>query len=180
MGGDDPGIGRNAVAGFQQQHVAGHEMRGLHQRGLAVAAHPGDGRQHVLQRRQRGLGPMFLEKAEQGVDEDDDGDDHGVLEIAHRARQHGRAEQDDDEKAPELVEKLEPDRARRRFGETVGAVALEAGLRLGDRQSRRRIDCQPTGDGFQGFRRARAGPRRRHWVRAGTKTLRFSLYAATG
>lgn len=150
VGGDDPGIGRNAVAGLQQQDVAGHEIDGLHQRGLAVAAHPGDGRQHAFNAARRPR-PGVPGKAQQGVDEDDDGDDHGVLEIAHRARQHRRAEQNENEEAPELVEELEPDRARRRFGETVGTVALEAGLRFGGGQSRRWIDRQLTGDGFSGF-----------------------------
>jgi hypothetical protein len=44
-----PGIGRNAVAGFEQQNVAGHQISRLDLLHLTIATHPGAGRQHVFQ-----------------------------------------------------------------------------------------------------------------------------------
>ena len=134
MGGQHARIGRNAVAGLEQQEVAGHEMLRGHERRPGAATHACDGRQHVLQRRQRRLGAMLLEEAECGVEQHHDGDDDRVLEVADRAGQHGCADQHDDEKVPELVEELAPRWARRLFGEAVGAALGQphGGLRIGE------------------------------------------------
>ncbi len=122
MGDEDAGVGRHAVAGFEQQNVAGNQVDGGNHGLVPGPAHPGNRRQHVAQGGQRRLGPVLLEEAEGGVDEDDDGDDHGILEVADNAGQHGGTEENDDEKTAELVDELKPGRTRRFFGQLVGAV----------------------------------------------------------
>ena len=92
---------------------------------FAVAAHAGGWRQHVLQRRERRFGAVFLEEAERRVEQHDDGDDCGVLEFADGARQQRGTEQDHDKQALELVEELSPGRAWRFLGQPVGAVLRE-------------------------------------------------------
>lgn len=113
-----------AVARFEQQDVAGRQADRRDDRGMALAAYPGSGDQHVLQRRQRSLGAMFLEEAQQCVKcvkNDNDADNHGVLDVADNTGQYRRAEQDQHQEAPELVEQLDPGRTWRLFRETVGA-----------------------------------------------------------
>ena len=73
---------------------------------------------------------MLLIEAEHGIEGDHDEDDDHVLDIANKQRQPRRDEQDDDQHALELVDELEPGRARRRLGEPVGAVLREASFGL--------------------------------------------------
>jgi hypothetical protein len=52
---------------------------------------------------------------------DNDADNHGVLDVADNTGQYRRAEQDQHQEAPELVEQLDPGRTWRLFREMVGA-----------------------------------------------------------
>ena len=119
---EDAPVGRDAVAGFEQQQVARNQARCFDLAHLAAAAHAGGWRQHVLEGGQRGFGAVFLEETEGRVEQDHDPDDDGVLDLADRAGEDRSAEQDDDQGIAELVEELQPRRPRRLLGEDVGAV----------------------------------------------------------
>ena len=73
---------------------------------------------------------MLLKKSEAGVEQDDDSDDDGVLEITNRPGQNRRTDQDQDQQTPELVEKLQPDGARCFLRQAIGAVFSQAPLHL--------------------------------------------------
>ncbi|EXI65152.1 MAG: hypothetical protein AW08_03424 [Candidatus Accumulibacter adjunctus] len=143
-------IGRDAVAGFEQKDVARHEVdRGdLHH--PSVTAHARDRCEHVLQRSQSRFGAVFLQETQRRVEDHDDGDDHGVLDIAQQGGQHGSAEQHEDEEIAELVEELPPRRARRPADEPVRTVAGEPGCRFCAAEASSRVYTQVAGRGRRG------------------------------
>ena len=82
----EPGIGRDQVAGFQREDIAGNDARGGNRSDLPVAPHLGLGRGHLLERRDGLLGLEFLVEADDGVEDDDGEDGDGV----HHVRPTGR------------------------------------------------------------------------------------------
>ena len=61
-------VGRHPVAGLDEHDVARHELGGVDLDGDAVAPHPGDVLQHLLQRGEARLGLRLLTQAEHGVE----------------------------------------------------------------------------------------------------------------
>ena len=68
-------VGGDAVARLHQHDVARHQPLGVDLDRLPVAAHAGDGLEHLLQRRQAGLGLGLPAQAQHGV-EDGQADQH--------------------------------------------------------------------------------------------------------
>ena len=78
-GHEQPAVGRHAVAGLEQHDVARHQLGGVDLDGDAVAPHPGDVLQHLLQRGQARLGLGLLAQPEHRVeDREADQDDRGA------------------------------------------------------------------------------------------------------
>ena len=75
-------IGRHAVAGLQQHHVAGHELRRGNPQLLTAAPHRGLGDDHLRQRVDGLLRFRLLEVADDGVDEDDAENDRRIHPLA--------------------------------------------------------------------------------------------------
>ena len=69
-GGDDhPAVGRHAVAGVDDDDVAGHDLVGGDLEDVAVAPHLGDRLHHRPEGRRRGLGLALLVVSQPGVEQ---------------------------------------------------------------------------------------------------------------
>ena len=103
-GTEDAAVGRDGRARREDDHVPWHE-RVLRQLDLAaVAQHRHrrlDDRQQLGDRVAR---PVLLQEAEQGAAEHDRQDDHPVRRLAQEQGERHREQQEDDERAPELVQ----------------------------------------------------------------------------
>ena len=78
-------IGGDDVAGFEQHHVAGDQVGGSHFQDLAVAQHLGLAGGHLLEGFHGFFGPVFLNKADDGIDHDNGQDDVSRFPFAHQA-----------------------------------------------------------------------------------------------
>ena len=139
---DYPGIGRNAVAGFEQQDVAGYQIDRLDLLYLTIATHARRRCQHVLQGGQCRFRAMLLKEAEGGIEQHDNADDDGVLEIANRPGEHRGADQDQHQQALELIEELLPGGTRCLFRQPVGAMSGQTRCNLVGAESVLRIAAQ--------------------------------------
>ncbi|GAA4146690.1 hypothetical protein AB0N37_16560 [Streptomyces griseoincarnatus] len=99
-----------------------------------LAADPGDGDGHAAQRFRTALGTAFPRVADEGVDEQDDGDDDRVLDLTDDA--DGGGEQEADQPAAEVVRSASPLRRAGRSGRLVGSVAGGSPLGFGRAQAR--------------------------------------------
>ena len=127
---DHEAVGRDQVAGREQDEVAGHDRADRHRLLHAVAHHAARQREALLQFLDRRGRPVFLEEAEQRAAEDDRQDDGGVHPLLEHQRDRGGEGQDEDERAFELAQQ-QPQRAQaRRVLDAVGADAGQAALRL--------------------------------------------------
>ena len=81
----------------------------------------------LAQRRERALGAPLLERADQGVQDDDDGDHRGVARVSERKRDPGGQQQQVDQRTRELAQE---DRRQR--------ATLGCGKALGPKRARRR------------------------------------------
>ena len=134
---DQPRVGGNGVALFDEYDVAGHELARRDALPGAVPYDVGVRRRHLAQRRHRLLGAGLLEVAHERVEEHDGEDRHGF--IGHRGvalvkpqscgDQRGN-DQQDDEDIRELSQKLSPCGYRCFRRQLVLAVAFQAFLRL--------------------------------------------------
>ena len=122
----EPGIGRDQVAGFQREDVTGDDSRGRNRSDLPVAPHLGLGRGHLLERRDGLLRVELLVEADDGVEDDDGEDGDGVHHFAqHAGDDTGRDENPDDE-ALELAEENLQRADALAFLQFVRAVSREA------------------------------------------------------
>ena len=80
---DQPPIGGNTVAGFQQYDVAGHQLNRADFVHVPITPHANLRGLHRTQRGQRLLGLIFLEEAKPGVEQDDRQDDDGVFDVSN-------------------------------------------------------------------------------------------------
>ena len=146
FGNEQPTVGGQPVARFEQDQIAGYEPSRVLDPVPAAAAHPGGRHEHVAQRLQAALRPTFLDKADGGIDEQHDGDDDGVLHIANRSGEQGSAEQDADEQAAELVQEAQPRWSARAFSEPVRAVRLLSSPDLGVVEAGGRLQVEVPND----------------------------------
>ena len=149
VGSQHAGVGRHAVARFEQDDVARHQRLRIHLQDFATAPHTRMARQHLFERSQRRLGAMLLVEAKAGVEHDDHQNDHRILGVADGTCQQRGADQHQHQQVLELVGELEPDRTRRFLEKLVRTKALEplsrvvgsqaVGRRLQLGQNRRRV-----------------------------------------
>lgn len=119
LGDHQASVGRDAVAGFQQHDIAGHQGAGvgdhLH---FSVAAHARGGDQHLAQSFQAALGAAFLQVANGGVD------DEGVLDVADDPGDDRSGEQNADQPVAELIQQTQPLRSAGGLSQLVGPPPL--------------------------------------------------------
>ena len=157
---DKPGVGRNLVAGFDLDDVAGNEVMGRDALSLAVADDGRFGRGKCHQRAHRFLGARLLDEAERRVQGDDHQDDDRFVgqgafaRVLQQPLHHGDDDgdqQDDDEDVLELLQQAHPPRRFRRALELVRAICVEAMPGLGLAQALCRIGRQRGEHLIRGF-----------------------------
>ena len=124
-GAQEPEIGGNAVAGFNQNDIAERQAFRRNGEPPPVAQDRGLARQHGANRLERFFRPAFLDEADRRVDEDDSEDDHGVESVAQQDGDQRRRQQDIDEQIVELGEHARQQRARLSRRQSVWPVQLE-------------------------------------------------------
>ena len=97
-------VGGDEVAALEQEDVATHHLGRGHHDGVAVAHDARPRRRQAGERRDRALGAVLLEEADQGV-QDDDGEDGDAVDPLADGDRHGRrADQHPDDDAAELTD----------------------------------------------------------------------------
>ena len=137
---DEPGVGRDLVAGFDQDDVAGNDVMGCDPLSLAVANDGGFRRGQRHQGPHGLLGARLLDEAEHRVQDDDRHDDDRlvgkrglarVLQQPFDNRDDRRDQQNDHQEILELLQQPLPPRRFRRTLQPVRPVLLEAPPRFG-------------------------------------------------
>ena len=128
---EQPAVGRHAVAGLEEHDVARHQLGGVDLDRHAVAPHPGDVLQHLLEGRQARLRLRLLAQAEHRVeDRQADQHDRGArLAGDHLVHDRG-ADQDDLHQVLVLAQEGLQARLRLLGGEHVRAVLLPPPVHL--------------------------------------------------
>ena len=129
---DDAGIRRHRVAGFQMDHVAGHQFLALEEVQLAVAHYLGGGGSHGLESLDGFLSLALLHNAHHSVQDDDRQNDEHISQAfagvnrGHRA-QGGSHQQHDDHGIGQLAQEPLHQRGLLALGQLVGAVLFKTG-----------------------------------------------------
>jgi hypothetical protein len=90
---------------------------------------------------------VFLDEADHRVEDHDSEYDQWRLQLAaHRIRNDGRGDEDEDEDVAELGEESAPRRSTWGFGQDVGPVTGATCLDIGTRQADQWVDAEPGGD----------------------------------
>ncbi len=140
---EEASIGRHAVAGLHQHHVARHQPLGFDLDGLAVTAHARDILHHLLQRGQAGLSLGFATHAQDGVEDRQQHEDNGRTPLAREDQaERGSGQQDDLHKIFVLTQESLQARFLLFGGQFIGAILRKALLRLCTTQPFGRIDLQ--------------------------------------
>ncbi len=101
---DETRISRDPIARLDLDEVAGNQLAGGERHEHAVTNDPRSDDCHVFERLQRALGPIFLNKAENRV-QDDDGNDRGCIHpFLKQSRHDGCPDQNPDNQARELCQ----------------------------------------------------------------------------
>ena len=133
-------VGRNLVAGGEDDHVAGNEFDRIDAALDAAAQHGRLGGNGAAERGERGLGLAFLDEAEHGIDEDDAEDHAGIDPLAEEGGHRTRHDQHQHQRLCELRDEAGKRSGTRTLPRLVRAPALQAAGRLGLVESARRID----------------------------------------
>ncbi|MCY1293257.1 hypothetical protein D9M70_425130 [compost metagenome] len=128
-------VGRHLVAGGQRHHVAGHQLDGVELAAFAVAQHQGVRREHVADGVQGAFRLAFLDETDHRVDHHGEHDHRGVDPQAEHAGDHGGEHHDVQQDVVELPQQAHQRAGARRFGQAVGAVALEPTGRFGSAEA---------------------------------------------
>ena len=124
-------VGGNAVTGFHQHNVAGHELASVDGVQQTVATHSGAGDEHAAQCLQRSLGPVLLHESDNGVEDDHEQHDEWCLHFVGDHERHDRSsEQDQDQQVLELREQTPPCGDTGGSSQLVGAVLGEQSQHL--------------------------------------------------
>ena len=118
------------IARRQEDEVARDEIVRFDRFLFPAAQHAHFERGQVAERFHRSLGPAFLHRADDGIDEDDNQDDHRIAAMTHGKGDDGRDEEDVNERAGKLPQEDAPERTLLRFGQRVRPVLGEAARRL--------------------------------------------------
>jgi hypothetical protein len=112
----DPQIGGHDHAGFEQHDVAGDDLGSRHRNDRPIAEHRRHRSRHRLQRLHGALGTVLLDAADDGVQDDDRDDRHGVVRVADHPRDDGGGEQHQDHEVGELADEDAERRSPAAFG----------------------------------------------------------------
>ena len=129
-----PGVGRDQVAGFQHDDVTDDDVCSGNRSDLAVAPYLGLGRGHALERRDRFLGLELLDKADDRVEDDDGEDGEGIHQLTEQPGDGGRGNQNPDDQALELAQEELKWRDLPAFFQGVGAIGREPLFRFRGRE----------------------------------------------
>ena len=134
---EQPEIGGDAVSGFDEDNVAGHDLAGGDARAAPVAQHVGARRDHAADGVERVLGLALLDEADNGIDEDHGDDDGRIDEVSEAPGRHRARQEEVDQRVVELGEEAEQRPAGGRGRKLVAAVACKALRRFAGGQSGR-------------------------------------------
>ena len=98
----DAEVGGDLIAGFQQDDVPGDQFESRDGEDAAAAKNPGVMGGELAQSFEGAFGPVFLNKPDDGVQDDDDDDGDGVFGLAQSAGDDGGGNEDDDHEVREL------------------------------------------------------------------------------
>ena len=118
------------VTCFDLDAVPNHEVLGGNRRGNTVTDHAGQRGRHRPEGREGPLGAVFLEKADDSVDQDDRHDRCRIGPVADGPRDDRRRDQDPNQQFAELGQEGPPPGHRSRFFQLVGAVLHQPPCRL--------------------------------------------------
>ncbi len=177
---DQPTVGRHAVARLEEDDVARHQLRGIDLDRGAVAPHPGDVLQHLLQGRQARLGLRLLPQAEDRVEHRQADEDDGGARFAGDHLVHDRGTDEDDlHQVLVLAQEGRDGRLRLLGREDVRAVLLPPllHLRVGEPPRRIHVEAGPppwrcTRAPSAGRSAARSSPRPARSAGASARSLR--------
>ena len=132
VGAERAGVGRYDVAEAQAHDVAWHKQLRGEVRPCSVAQHARMRREFGLERGNRVAGLILLPEPDQGVGEEQHGDDDEVGPVLDDGRQYGCGLDHPGDRPPKIAQELE-DRVDLLLGEFIGPVLAEplVGLRLG-------------------------------------------------
>ena len=147
---DEAGVSRNAIAGFELDHVARDDLDRRNGGPRSAPNDPGERRSHPSQGLQGFFGPEFLEETENRVKDDDGDDGRGVHPFLEKARYKGRAYEDPDHEIGELPQEHAPGAGPLGLLDAVGTEAAETRAGLFRRQPGLAVGSQIPG-GFAGF-----------------------------
>ncbi len=97
-------VGRDHVAGLDPDQVAPDQFGGGQHHVPAVADHPGGRRGELVERGDGLVGAYFLDHPDHGVDRDHQQDHRRVGVVPQRRGDHGRGEQERDQRVGELTQ----------------------------------------------------------------------------
>ena len=126
----EPGIRRHMITGFDLDPVPDDQTTGGDRRGLPVTDHAGHWGRHRSEGGEGTLGAVFLEEADDGVDQDDRHDRGRVGPVADRSGDDRRHDQDPDQQLAELRQERPPPRHRGGLHQSVGAVLRQPPCRF--------------------------------------------------
>ena len=141
---DQSHVGRNGVAGLQQDDIAGHHLLGRDDAGVAVAPHARRTGAERMQSFNRARGFQLGEKADQRVDREHGRDRGAFFQFPEVERQRRRRAEQIDHRAVELVQQhrqgagLAPRHNRVRPEGLEPALDLLVGKPAGDRDAQMR------------------------------------------
>ena len=136
---NQPQIGRDQAAGLDQHDVTRHQLVCHDFNNHSIAQYAGGGRGKFFQRRHGALGTVFLDKADNGIEQHDHQDGNGVDGFADESGDHRGTQQHQDHEIGELAEEHMPRTAAHGFADLIRSEAA---------QSLRRFGCaQPCGAG---------------------------------
>jgi hypothetical protein len=156
---DEAHVGRQQVAGAEDDDVAEHQLAARHGEERAGTQHRRRGRREGAQRVHRLLGAPLLHEADGHVDEDDDGDDGTLDPVAHAKRQRHGGEQDDGERIGHLAQQNVARRDLFALADRVGPVGREARRGSVGREAGVgvRVERRKDGVGGENVRQQRVG-----------------------
>ncbi len=128
-------IGRDVIAGLEQDDIAGHQLARRNPGAVAVAHDLRLRSRQAPQGRQGFLGAPLLDDPQDGI-EDDDRQDRPALQIVPQRHRHdGRPDQKQHDEVVELRQKQAQETRARRFPQLVGPVLGQPAVDLGLRQA---------------------------------------------
>ena len=163
-------VGRDAVARFQADDVAGYQFGSVDLPPFPLAPELGARRQHLADAGQRRLSLAFLEETDDRVDDDDAENDPGVDPVVEHGGDYRGADQDEDQDVLEMLGKALEEAVAGWHGQAVGAVRGEsAGCLVIVQAGARGLQTGQYLGGGLGMEVGGSG--RRHWPSCGAGLL---------